>query len=188
MIPTFLIDLPVLILFGVLFAVFTKPEGNNLIVFKSPYFWHGVLFSTIFNIAVVYAIIRYPDWMWMYFVEQSRNGISELIYLFIFLYYLPYVLGFYLGRLAMIKGFPCWWGTLLFFAGWEVWLVAHLFDRYSVIGSRDDFFQGRALSLFGPQNPIGPVMNLSLGAMALYFIVLIVRYKKQKGRLAETEY
>lgn len=188
MISTFLIDLPVLIFFGVLFAIFDRSERGNLIVFRSSYFWHGFLFSTIFNVAVVYAIIRFPDWMWMYFVEQSRNNFWELIYLFVFLYYLPYILGFYLGRVVLLKGLK-WWGiTLLFFAGWEVWLIAHLFDRYSVIGTRTDFLEGKGVSLFSPANPIGPVMNLSLGAMAVYFIVLVVHSKKRKSSPTETEY
>lgn len=182
MIPTFLIDLPVLMLFGVLFSVFAGKETRGLCVFKSSYFWHGLIFSTIFNIAVVYAIIRFPDWMWMYFLQESRNTLFELVYLFIFLYYFPYLLGFILGCSFLEMGKMAWMAFVLFLVGWEGWLIAHLFERYSVVGTRDEFLNGTAVSLFSPQNPIGPVMNASVGLMIVYYGVVWWRHRKKRGR------
>lgn len=180
MIPTFLIDLPVLMLFGVLFSVFIGKETRGLSVFKSSYFWHGLAFSTIFNMAVVYAIIRFPDWMWMYFLEESGNTLTELIYLFVFLYYFPYLLGFILGCSFLEMGKVAWGALVLFLMGWEGWLIAHLFNRYSVVGTREQFLEGSAISLFSPENPIGPVMNGSLGLMVIYYAFVWWRSRKRR--------
>lgn len=176
---TFLIDLPVMILFGALFSIFEFPHLKRSI-FSSRFFWHGVIFTSIFNLAVVYAILYYPDWMWMYFLEDSTNSTSELIYIFLFLYYLPYTLGFYLGY-DFKNVSKALWGLLIFsLIATEAWLIIKLFDRYSVVGTREEYLSGTAISLFSPQNPLGPVLNGSVVAMIVYFIFVYIQYKRTR--------
>lgn len=179
MIKTFIIDLPVLLLFGLVFAFFSQKDKTHSDFFRQKAFWQGIVFSSLFNVAVLYAAIYFPDWMWMYFPENTiRNTATELIFIFVFLYYLPYVAGFLLGQALMVRFKKAYVVTLAIALGAEVWLVIHLFDRYSVIGSRADFLAGTATSLFSPQNPIGPVMNGSIGLMLIYLGWVIFRYKK----------
>lgn len=181
-VKTFLIDIPVMMLFGGLFAVLEGPDTRRSI-FASSYFWHGLVFTTVFNVAVVYAIRFYPDWMWMYFLPDSHNTKAELIYIFAFLYYLPYALGFYLGYDLKRIGLFLWMIFMLALVGAEVWIVSHLFNRYSVVGTNEEFLQGTAVSLFSPQNPMGPVMNGSVVVMVLYFIgvLFLSRRRKRSG-------
>lgn len=168
-----------MLLFGSLFAIFERSDYRGS-VFGSRYFWHGVVFTTIFNLAVAYAIFKFPDWMWMYYREDARNTFAELVYIFFFLYYLPYALGFYLGFDAKNRSFALWAGLLILFAAAEAWIVWKLFDRYSVIGTREEFLNGTAVSLFGPQNPIGLVMNGSVGLMIVYYAAVVMWYRKSK--------
>lgn len=170
-----------MILFGLLFAFFENPlrEGT---IFSSRWFWHGLLFTTIFNGAVLYAAIFFPDWMWMYFTEESRNSASELICIFTFLYYLPFLGGFYLGLdLKKLSSF-IWFLAVLVCVVTEVWLILHLFDRYSVVGTREQYYQGTAISLFDPKQAMAPVMNGSLAVMALHFIWAVYTSKKSGKR------
>lgn len=171
-----------MILFGAIFAIFSKNDRQGT-VFSDGYFWHGVVFTTIFNVPVVYAICQYPDWMWMYFLENSHNTKLELIYIFIFLYYLPYTLGFYLGRDLKRFSIPFWFLFILSQIGAEVWLIGRLFDRYSVIGTREEFLKGQAAALFGPDNPIAFVMNSSVAAMGVYFLVVVIFYRRKNKAL-----
>jgi hypothetical protein len=166
-----------MILFGALFAVFSKNDRQGA-VFSDGYFWHGIVFTTIFNVPVVYAVFKYPDWMWMYFLENSHNTPLELIYIFLFLYYLPYVLGFTLGRDLKHFSVPLWFLFLLSQIGTEVWLIGRLFARYSVIGTREEFLSGQAVALFGPDNPIALVMNSSVAVMIAYFLLVVFFYRR----------
>lgn len=171
-----------MILFGALFAIFERTDFRRS-VWSSRFFWHGVVFATIFNLAVAYAIWKYPDWMWMYFPEDSRNTAIELVYLFVFLYYLPYALGFYLGFDIKNRSFVLWLAFLAALAGSEAWIVSRLFDRYSVIGTRAEFEGGAAVSLFSPENPIGPVMNGAVALMIAYFIAVAYRHRQSRKSL-----
>lgn len=137
--------------------------------------------TTIFNVAVVYAAIVFPDWMWMYFVDQGRNSFVEICFLLIFLYYLPFCLGFYLGLdLRRISGF-FWFLMMVFCVVSEIWLIVHLFDRYSVVGTTEQYYQGTAVSLFNPHHALAPVMNASVALMVLHFIWVLYKFK-QGGR------
>lgn len=171
-----------MMLFGFLFTHFKEASGHsstlNTSIYRSRYFWHSLVFASLFNVAVVYAIIKYPDWMWMYYVQDSHNTLSELLFIFIFLYYAPVILGFYIGRDLARKGFGTWLLGLMFIIVSEVWIVAHLFDRYSRIGTNAEFFNGTAISLFSPQNPMGPIMNGSVGLMIVYYLVLLWKNRK----------
>ncbi len=186
MINTFLIDIPTMMLFGFLFTRFKEASGDSS-VFKSRYFWHSLIFATLFNVAVVYAIIKYPDWMWMYYVENSHNTLPELIFIFIFLYYAPVVLGFYIGHDLAKRGLVSWLLGLVFLIASEAWIISHLFDRYSHIGTNAEFQNGTALSLFSPQNPIGPVMNGSVGLMVVYYLLVLWCYRKKSKNYIDSE-
>lgn len=177
---TFLIDLPIMVLFGALFAIFEK-SGRSGTVFSSAYFWRGVVFTTLFNVAVFHAIINFPDWMWMYFTEDSANTWGELLYIFIFLYYLPYALGFYLGYDLKCRSIVLWFILLFAMLGTEAWLIHLLFDRYAYIGTRAEYLAGDAIYMFSNKNPLGPVMNASVAAMVLYYVFVIYQHR-QSGR------
>lgn len=170
-----------MILFGALFAIFEKPARMGT-VFSSAYFWRGVVFSTLFNLAVFQAIVAYPDWMWMYFLEYSANTCGELVYIFLFLYYLPYTLGFYLGYDLKCRSLGLWVLLLLAMLGAEAWLIHTLFDRYAFIGSRQEYLAGNAISIFSKKNPLGPIMNGSMAAMALYYLFVVYTYRRQKRK------
>ncbi len=180
MIPTFIIDTPVLMLFGVLFSLFPDKKNGQGSVFASCYLWHALLFSSVFNAAVFYAYLKFPDWMWMYFLSAPRNTPLELVYIFLFFYYFPCILGFYLGRVALSYGKMAWFLFALFLVASEAWIVFHLFDRYSVIGTREQYLNHTAISLFDPQNPIGLVTNISVGLMLVYYLVLLWKVRKHK--------
>lgn len=168
-----------MLLFGSLFAIFERSDYRGSVL-GSRYFWHGIVFTTIFNLAVFYAIRKFPDWMWMYYLEDSRNTFAELTYIFVFLYYLPYALGFYLGFDAKNRSYALWMGVIVAFAGAEAWLIWRLFDRYSVIGTREEFVNGTAASLLGPDNPIALAMNGSVALMVVYYLFVVMRYRKSK--------
>lgn len=167
-----------MLLFGSLFSLFER-QGFGRPLYCSRYFWHGVVFTTIFNVAVFYGILKFPDWMWMYFLEDSRNSAAELVYIFVFLYYLPYALGFYLGYDFKNRSKALWAGFAVFLAASEIWIVLHLFDRYSVVGTRQEYLAKTAVSLFAP-NPLSPVMNGSVAVMVVYFLVVFFRWKKTR--------
>jgi len=169
-----------MLLFGALFSLFERPTFGRP-VFFSRYFWHGLVFTTFFNFSVFYAILKFPDWMWMYFVEDSQNSVLELIYIFVFLYYLPYALGFYLGYDIKNRSKVLWAGFAVFLIAAEVWIVLHLFDRYSVVGTREAYLNKTAVSLFDPANPLGPVMNGSVGIMILYFFLVLFRWRRTRS-------
>lgn len=175
-----------MLLFGALFAFLTRWEEGVFSVFSSRAFWKGVVFTTLFNAAVLYAAIVYPDWMWMYFLDESRLGFWPLLYLFLFLYYLPYILGFYLGALAIRRGVAAWIFFSLFCLVWEGWLVITLFDRYSVVGTREEFLAGTALSLFSPENRMGMVLNGTVAVMVVYYLVCV--WQQVKGRKDNTDF
>jgi hypothetical protein len=171
-----------MLLFGALFSLFSRPLSGKSI-FADIYLWHGLIFTTIFNSAVIYAALYYPDWMWMYFLEDATNTPAELVYLFVFLYYMPYLLGFYLGRDFKRISLSATYFFILALGLTEAWIIRLLFDRYSVIGTNSEFQMGQAVSLFGPDNPIGLIMNASVGVMCVYFILVLFLFRHQRNRL-----
>jgi len=178
-VQTFLIDFPVLAVFGVLFSFFTKKEAGEGSPFRSPYFWHGILFSTIFCGIVFYSYLKFPDWMWMYYVSGIKLSTLELIYLFLFLYYVPYIAGFVLGRSLIRKDLLFGWLLLGFLVVWEIWIVTHLWGRYSVVGTEADYLNGTAIPAFSSTNPLNLQTNIALGMMVFYFLFVWWRHKKR---------
>lgn len=171
-----------MILFGALFAMFSD-VSKKVFFLRDIYLWHSLVFATLFNVAVVYALVCFPDWMWMYFLPDSHNTVMELIYIFSFLYYLPCVLGFVMARELRQISLLLWLIFALVMIVAEAWLILHLYDRYSVVGTREQFLSQTAISLFDPKNPIGPVMNGSVIAMVLYYFAVVYFHLKKKKSL-----
>lgn len=176
-----------MLLFGALFAILTRRGDGHFSVFSDAAFWKGIAFATIFNAAVLYAAIVYPDWMWMYFLEEPRMGFWPLLYLFLFLYYLPYILGFYLGRVVIGRGLIAWIVFCLFCLVWEAWLMATLYDRYAVVGTREEFLSGTALSLFSPSNRMGMILNGSVAVMVIFYLVCVWQRIGRRAQRASFE-
>lgn len=172
-----------MLLFGTVFSLFSGRASHRSIL-TDPYFWHGLFFISIFNAAVLYAAVNYPDWMWMYFIKNAKNTNPELIYIFVFLYYFPFVLGFFLGYdLKRISNALCYL-FIIAMLGTEAWLMSLLFDRYSVIGTLAEFHSGQAVSLFSTKNPLYYVLNGSIFLMIIYFVLVLYLYRKQNRQLA----
>lgn len=168
-----------LILFGALFAGFERPDREGTL-FSSFYFWQGLFFATVFNAAAFYAALTYPEWMWMYFVDVQSHTWSEIAYIFVFVYYVPFVAGFYIGLDLKKWSSFFWFVFLLLMLAAEVWIVWYLFDRYSVVGTREQYYQSTAISLFDPQNPLGWVFNGAVAVMVVHFIVVWFWHKRRK--------
>lgn len=178
---TFLIDLPIVILFGMLFSFFERSERyRNL--FASPYFWHGLFFVTIFNAAVLYGAFFYPDWMWMYFLDTPPRSWQVLAYLLCFFYYAPYLLGFFFGYELKNASYFLWWCLVLGLLCTEGWLVVKLFDQYRMIGTREEFLNGTALPFLHPDNTMGLVMNLCAVVLILYYVLVFYKYKRESRK------
>lgn len=164
-----------MMLLAQLFTPFYKKESGS--IWYDPFFYKGAFFAGLFLIAVGYAYVLYPDWMWMYFVPNVHHSVVELCAIFIFLYVCPYVLGFYLGVESWKNSKPLWVLFFIFNVLSEAWLVSHLFDRYSVLGTTTDYLNHTGVSLFSNQ-PLSPVMNGSVGAMVFYYLWILWKARK----------
>lgn len=180
MILTFLIDPPLLLFLGVLFAC-ALPMTSSAPIGRSRAMIAGLIVLTIFNLAVAISYVQYPDWMWMYFVQASNwssIGIGLSLLVGLLAYYLIFALGFYWGisRRAFSGKIP--WallGILLVLSGAA---IVPVFDRYFHVGSYADFIAGTALEL--PTSPLAPVFNTAFPLMILAAIPLILWARKEK--------
>ena len=115
----------------------------------------------------------------MYFLEEPNQSWQVLTYLLVFFYYFPYILGFFLGYELKNKSRFLWgcfvFGLLLI----EILLIFELLDRYRVIGTREEFLNGTALSFLHPDNTMGLVMNLCTVILILDYVFVFYKYKRE---------
>jgi len=125
--------------------------------------------------------------MWMYFRPHAEPSSLELIYIFVFLYYLPYILGFYLGVVAAQKSMTYYFvmGALLLSS--EIWIIYQLFDRYHFVGCMEDWQNGTAPSIFRP-NPLTWALNGSMVLMIAYYAFVWWLFKKESKQKGYSEY
>ena len=162
--------MPLCLLIGFLFSLFSQSHLSR--IWNDKYFYHGLIFLSIFNFGVLAAIALYPDWMWMYFVDSKNLNLNFLdyFYIFIFLYYAPYCFGFFMGKDFKKNG-----QTKLIFMAlaacvfFNAYLLYQLFERYAVLATYENFHQGKSISLFLPNHDLSVFMNATLVLMVLYF-------------------
>lgn len=175
MIETFLIDLPVFTLFGSIYALLQRKEGVSPL--KEKGLWYGLVFSTVFLISVILSYAIAPDWMWMYFPENPRINLLDWIYLILFLYYLPFAGGYLLTRELRKRNFIAGSSVAILSLLAEVFIVLRLWDRYTHVGTREEFLSGTAALLW--KSPVNTVFNFTIPVMVIIFIASFILLRRE---------
>ncbi len=114
----------------------------------------GKIIMTLFVALVYYSYLIAPDWMWMYFVRASDVPLWIVIYVLV-LYYFAYDAGFFLkfemGKINKILP-PLFMVVCLV---WEVGVTMALKERYTLVGSLEQFLHGQGTPL--AQSAVGKV-------------------------------
>jgi hypothetical protein len=165
-IETFIIDWPVLIFFGIVFAIFAPREGW----WQSRAFLTGLIVAGLFTGSALVSYLVAPDWMWMYFIDPADARWT--LPFMPFAYLVTYVLGFAAGvSFKQVSSGLAWAGAVaaLFF---EAGVVALTWDRYRAVGSTVEWASGNADNLFASP-PAGPVLTISASG-AVFVVGLVV--------------
>ncbi|MDD5224705.1 MAG: hypothetical protein PHE84_12020 [bacterium] len=184
MIPTFIIDSPTMMLFGAIFARLNTQKlsgGGELL--KSTWFFRGLILCALFTATAIWSYLRAPDWMWMYFLEDSHTSVPGLIYIVVVLYFFPYCLGYIWGIWAEQKRKNLSLLVIGAAVALNVYIMFATFSRYQVVGTLEEFRAGKAALLSGP-NPVTLPMNLGAAAMVIFGIYCIVRFIKENRKVA----
>ncbi len=186
-VKTFIIDAPVMLAFGFAFSWFyERAEGKGL--FASRAFIHGMIFASTFNLSVVFSYLVAPDWMWMYYPFSSETSVPGLVYIFIFLYYVPFILGYMLGARWRERRPWAWIPGLAASLVMEAIIVGVLFDRYFHVGTTAEYHVDPAammtLADFPGYNRLGVIMNTFFAALFVYFVFLVWIFKLRKKKQA----
>ncbi len=137
----------------------------------------GKIIVSAFIAIVYYSYLLAPDWMWMYFVRDSDMPRWMVFYILI-LYYFAYDVGFFLKfELAKIRSsFPALMVAIALAA--SVIVVLPLKDRYTKVGTYDEYHAGGGVAL--PQSAVGTVPGILSALLAPLAIGLLVWSRRQK--------
>jgi hypothetical protein len=180
-IATFIIDWPVLGLIGIVFGIFAPSERW----WSSRAFYGGLVTAGVFTATALISYAIAPDWMWMYFIDPSDVAWSVPLiavgYLFVF------VLGFGasvalagLGRKAQVAAVvTCLLG--------EIAVIAVTWDRYHLVGTREEFVSGSA-NLLVTASPQGDARTIGLmGPVFIAVLVISLIVVRRGARAAATD-
>lgn len=148
------------------------------------WFVRGLVALTVFLATALLAYARCADWMWMYFLEPPALSATDIGFMALLLYYLPYLAAWGLAREAEQR----WprrggYAVLGISAILNVYIVARLWDRYFHVGSRAEYLAGRAPTLAEP-NVLTGVLNAGGAALAVTVVVLVVTAVREARRPA----
>ncbi len=186
MVETFLIDTPVMITFGLLFAPYVKGREWEKPCLSMAFIL-GLIFATVFVISVIISYKIAPDWMWMYFPNDPSISILGGIFILSLLYYFPYIGGFLWGMFLYANSILMYWLVIIYFLAMEGIVIGLLFKRYFFVGTRTDFLSGKAVPL--PNSSVAPVLNwFSVGLLILFIIFwwILRKYKRSETSGAES--
>ena len=177
MVPTFIIDWPILILIGLAFSYGVRGEHSGSLVFSRAWI-SGKLIVTAFVGIVYYSYLLAPDWMWMYFVPADSLP-AWMVFYGLILYYFAYASGFFVGReiAKLSKLLPIVYILLMLAA--EGAIIYALRDRYLVVGSLAEFKAGTAVPL--AESSVGGLPSVLSALLIPLSLVLILWSRRQKG-------
>lgn len=149
-IKTFLIDTPVMVILGMLYTPLEREPEKPF--YRTKTFWASCWLAGLFVALVMASYVLYPDWMWMYFVSTKMLGFAlqtaVVAYVFLMLYVIPFIAGYFLGS-AFRANKKVWWSGMIVNLALEGLLIFSLWDRYSAVGTREEFLQGATVSVSG---------------------------------------
>lgn len=182
MIKTFIIDAPVCLLIGLIYAYTVKDQTKS--VFKTKGFASAIIVTTIFVLLAYYSTLIAPDWMWMYYLD-SRNIPGWMILYAFLLYYVPVIAGFLL-KFELDKINKKLSFVALIIAGLSELIVwALTAKRYFTVATFEEFHKGHGVPLlktmaFSPDS-LALILNCAFPVMIVIAIVLfIISLKSQK--------
>lgn len=179
-IATFIIDWPIIVFIGLVFGALA-PERDPL---RSRPFIAGAITALVFTATAVVSYFIVPDWMWMYF-PADHGELRALVPWMPVGYVLTFVLAFAaaLGLKSTLRRGAVWVAaaTMLLF---EIALVAVLWERYNLVGSREEWTAGRAAELFSLA-PSGDARTIGLmgPVFGITFVICLVVAKRGAARV-----
>ncbi|MGH7598877.1 MAG: hypothetical protein ACREOI_21185 [bacterium] len=148
MIKTFLIDAPVMVILGMLYTPLEREPEKPF--YRAKIFWASCRLAGLFVTLVMASYVLYPDWMWMYFVSTKTLGFALqtaiVAYVFLMLYVIPFIAGYFWGS-TFHANKKVWWAGIILNLALEVLLIFALWDRYSAVGTREEFLRGATVSV-----------------------------------------
>lgn len=148
MIKTFLIDAPVMVILGMLYTPLEREPEKPF--YRAKTFLASCRLAGLFVALVMASYVLYPDWMWMYFVSTKALGLTLQIaivsYIFLMLYVVPFIAGYFWGSTFRTNK-KAWWAGIILNLALEGLLIFALWDRYSAVGTREEFLQGVTVSV-----------------------------------------
>lgn len=180
-IPTFIIDWPVLILIGLIFGYgVRKPDSGFWYslpsLFLTRAFVSGKIITGLFVLIVYYSYLLAPDWMWMYFIRGAELPgwmVWYVLALYFFAYALGFLMKFELEKLSTKSPFL----MMLFMLVAEAGIIFPLKDRYLHVGTYSEFYSNLALPL--PESVVGTVPGVLTGILVVIAILLLVWSRRQ---------
>jgi hypothetical protein len=118
--------------------------------YRTKTFWAGCRLAGLFVALVMASYVFYPDWMWMYFVSTKALGFTLqtaiVAYVFLMLYAIPFIAGYFWGSTFRANK-KAWLASIISNLALEGLLIFALWDRYSAVGTREEFLQGATVSV-----------------------------------------
>ncbi len=125
-------------------------------------FWASCRLAGLFVALVMASYVLYPDWMWMYFVSTKALGLTQQIaivsYVFLMLYVIPFVAG-YFGGSTFRANKKVWRAGIILNLALEGMLIFALWNRYSAVGTREEFLQGSTMLSLSDFHLLGVLLN-----------------------------
>ncbi len=172
---TFIIDWPVVILIGLIFAYGIKgqPQGS---VFFTRAFVAGKIILTLFVAIVYYSYWLAPDWMWGYYVRDSELP-RWLVFYVLALYYIAYAAGFFIAHEG--RKWRTWYPPVvmgLMVVG-EALLIMAQQPRYLAVGTYDQFMAGTTQLL--SDSAVGTVPGILSGVLIVLGLMALLWSRRQ---------
>lgn len=175
-IETFVIDWPILSILGLAFGAFAPRQRW----WRSRAFGAGLVSAIVFTLVALISYVIAPDWMWMYFLDSAE--VSWTVPPILVAYLAAYAMSFAAAVALRDLGPQLLWLAIAGAALMEVVVVSITWDRYHMIGTRQEWLAGTAHELL-TVGPTGPARAISLlGPVFLVTLVVSVILVSRQGR------
>jgi len=170
-----------MLIIGMVFSL-SESEGRRKgrSISKSLTVIQAIAYTSLICIPIsVYCYFVAPDWTWMYWADPRETSLLVVITAYL-LYYAALLLGYFLAWAASRRSKKSGLATLgigaiCLLAFWSI----H-FKRAFYVGSRQEFFSGKAVIL----HKVYPLFPMLLVSMTIAAAVLIWLSLRLSGRLA----